>query len=287
METAIIIFFISVGLVVVVPILLLIIQGIRNYCRKQKRKKSTYQKADVKSAEVSRKKSTYQRTEDKSAEASRAEPIHKDSGRYVQSVSEAAGYGEFQIYECLNDYEKQGCKFLFNVYLPKNNGETTEIDVLMISPKGIFVFESKNLSGYIAGGENDQYWNQIKNDEWGDSVSNKFYNPIMQNNIHVKSLQEMLDYKYSVYSIVVFSEDCKLKDDIDLASGNTRVVTISDLEETVEAFYKYMNTDLSDSDIETVYNLLYPYTQVSDMVKIEHIRNIQDKYQSENKTHWL
>lgn len=262
METAIIIFFISVGLVVVVPVLLLIIQGIRNYCRKKKRKKSTYQ-----------------RTEDKSAEASRTEPIHKDSGRYVQSVSEAAGYGEFQIYECLNDYEKQGCKFLFNVYLPKNNGETTEIDVLMISLKGIFVFESKNLSGHIIGGENNQYWDQIKNDEWGNSVSNKFYNPIMQNNIHVKSLQEVLNYKYSVYSIVVFSEECILEDDIDLAGGNTQVVTISDLKETVETFYKYMSSDMSDSDIETAYNLLYPYTQVSDKVKIEHIRNIQDKYQ--------
>lgn len=49
METAIIIFFISVGLVVVVPILLLIIQGIRNYCQKRKRKKSTDQRTEDKS----------------------------------------------------------------------------------------------------------------------------------------------------------------------------------------------------------------------------------------------
>lgn len=86
----------------------------------------------------------------------------------------------------------------------------------------------------------------------------------------------------SVYSIVVFSEECILKDDIDLTNVNTQVIIISDLKETVEAFYKFMDSDMSDSDIETVYNSLYKYTQVSDSVKIEHIRNIQDKYQSEN-----
>ncbi len=266
METAIIIFFISVGLVVIVPILLLIIQGIRNYFRKRKRQKSVYQKTD-----------------DKSEKSLRTESIHQDGSRAdVRTVSETAGYGEAQIYECLKDYEKQGCRFLFNVYIPKNDGETTEIDALMISPKGIFVFESKNISGYITGGENDQYWIQKKTDEYGDGVSNKFYNPIMQNNTHVRSLKEVLDYECTVYSIVVFSDECILKDDIDSISGDTQVVTLSSLKETVEAFNKFMSSDMSDFDIETVYNLLYPYTQVSESVKNEHIKNIQNKYQSEN-----
>ena len=282
METAIIIFFISVGLVVVVPILLLIIQGIRNYFRKRKRQKSTYQKTEDKIAEASRKQSTYQKTEEKIAEASRTEPVHKDSGRNVQAVSEAAGYGEFQIYECLKDYEKQGCKFLFNVYLPKNNGETTEIDVLMISSKGVFVFESKNLSGNIVGSEKDQFWVQTTTDDQGERINRKFFNPIMQNDIHILSLRSVINFEYPVHSIVVFSDICTLYDDASLNSGDTRVITMSDLEETVGAFYKYMSSDLSDSDIETVYNSLYKYTQVSDKVKSEHIKNIQDKYQSEN-----
>ena len=38
-------------------------------------------------------------------------------------------------------------KILRNVYVPKENGETSEIDVLYITQKGIFVIESKNYSG--------------------------------------------------------------------------------------------------------------------------------------------
>lgn len=40
-------------------------------------------------------------------------------------------------------------KVLRNVYVPKDNGETSEIDVLFITQKGIFVFESKNYSGWM------------------------------------------------------------------------------------------------------------------------------------------
>ena len=54
-------------------------------------------------------------------------------------------------------FGKKG-KMLRNVYIPKGNGETSEIDVLYISRKGIFVFESKNYSGWIFGKESDQYW---------------------------------------------------------------------------------------------------------------------------------
>ena len=42
-------------------------------------------------------------------------------------------------------------KILQNIYVPRENGETSEIDVLYITQKGIFVIESKNYSGYIFG----------------------------------------------------------------------------------------------------------------------------------------
>ncbi len=62
-------------------------------------------------------------------------------------------YGEYLTYKYLKNFEASGAKFLFNIYIPKENGETTEIDVLMICSKGIFVFESKNYSGWIFGSE--------------------------------------------------------------------------------------------------------------------------------------
>lgn len=40
-------------------------------------------------------------------------------------------------------------QILRNVYVPKANGDTSEIDVIFITQKGIFVIESKNYSGWI------------------------------------------------------------------------------------------------------------------------------------------
>lgn len=268
MEDCILILSVFVGASVVIPILILIIHHIVE-ARRSKKKISYNNKKTLDNEAALCEKET--------------RPFKEENYSYFPAPVNLSSCGEQQVYEALKSYERQGCRFLFNVYIPKNDGKTTEIDVLMISPKGIFVIESKNFNGYIFGDEKNQYWNQVKADEFGGSVSNKFYNPIMQNEVHTKSLQEVLDYKYFVYSIVVFSGECIIKDDINLASGNTHVVTIDDLKETVEAFYNCMNSDMSDFDIEEVYNLLYPYTQVSEKVKIKHIKNIQDKYQSGNK----
>ena len=209
-------------------------------------------------------------------------PVEKE--RYFPLPVNADTYGEYQIYESLKDYEKQGCRFLFRLYIPVNREEVTEIDALMISPKGIFVFESKNFKGYVRGGENDRMWGQAKTDKEGNSKNIKFYNPIMQNEMHMKCLNRVLDFKYPLFSIVVFSEECVLTDDIDFSQGNTHVVSISELKEEVDTFYKYMMPERSDSeiDIEAVSRYLYRYTKVSDNVKAKHIQNIKDKYESES-----
>ena len=50
-------------------------------------------------------------------------------------------------------------KVLRNVYIPKDNNETSEI--LFITQKGIFVIESKNYSGWIFGSEKQYKWTMI------------------------------------------------------------------------------------------------------------------------------
>ena len=76
------------------------------------------------------------------------------------SSKEKGAYGEMLIENELNRLTPygQGEKILRNIYIPKDDGSTSEIDVLYISRKGIFVFESKNYSGWIFGKESDQYW---------------------------------------------------------------------------------------------------------------------------------
>ena len=106
---------------------------------------------------------------------------------------------------------------LRNIYIPKQNGGTSEIDLLYITEKGIFVIESKNYFGYVFGSEDSTNWTvtlYAGKDFWGRKKieKHKFYNPIMQNASHVKQLLNFLHEAFPTYSIIVFSDRCRLMD---------------------------------------------------------------------------
>lgn len=189
-------------------------------------------------------------------------------------------YGEYLAYDALKEFEKEGAKFLFNLYIPKKKGETTEIDLMMISRKGIFVFESKNYSGWIFGSESQRNWTQVLPVGNG-TRKESFYNPIMQNRGHIRSLVALIGEEYPTRSIIVFSDRCELKE-IDVESADIRVVKRDELRRVVDEIYQRETQDLlSPAQIETVYELLYPWTQVGDDVKARHIENIQKRLEED------
>jgi len=191
--------------------------------------------------------------------------------------------GEYLTYKCLKRYEAEGAKFLFNVYVPKANGETSEIDVMMIHHKGIFVLESKNYSGWIFGNETKKMWTQTLPAGRGRSRKESFYNPIMQNQSHIKHLKEFLGKPIQAWSVIVFSERCTLKK-VQLKSNDIYVIKRNRVARTVKNICKSIpNELLSDTDIIDIYNCLYPFTQVDSTVKEEHIKNIQAKMGKQEK----
>ena len=89
---------------------------------------------------------------------------------------------------------------LHNVTLPTPDG-TTQIDHIFVSRFGIFVVETKNIKGWIFGGENQAQWTQKI-----FKKSFKFQNPLRQNYKHVKTLETALDVPTeSIHSVVVFA----------------------------------------------------------------------------------
>ncbi len=185
-------------------------------------------------------------------------------------------YGEYLTYKYLKKFEASGAKFLFNIYIPKENGETTEIDVLMICSKGIFVFESKNYSGWIFGSETQKNWYQTLPTGRGRSHKELFYNPIMQNRTHIKHLKTFLSEQVPMRSIIVFSDRCTLKS-VQIKSNDISVINRYNVASVVSGICSQIPAKLlSESDIANIYNKLYPYTQVDAMVKAQHIANIHN-----------
>lgn len=194
---------------------------------------------------------------------------------YFKMLFDIGLHGEYLTYKYLKTYENKGMKFLFNCYIPKNDGETTEADVLLIGQSGIYVFESENYSGWIFGSENSRMWTQTL-PQGRDRKAHKeqFLNPIYQNKLHIQCLSEILHKKVPMHSIIVFSERCKFKN-LDIHNDSAEVIHRNEVGHIVNKIHLKYGNILTEDEIDTIYKQLYPYTQVSEQVKQEHIRAIE------------
>lgn len=89
---------------------------------------------------------------------------------------------------------------LHDLTLPTPDG-TTQIDHVIVSHFGVFVIETKYLTGWIFGDEGSRMWTQI--------IFRKrfrFQNPLHQNYKHLKAVQTLLDLDpRCLHSVVVFA----------------------------------------------------------------------------------
>lgn len=202
---------------------------------------------------------------------------HKDThNSYLGTLLDKGRYGEFLTYRELKQYETNGGKFLFNCYLPKDNGETTEADVILINEYGVFVFESKNYSGWIFGNEKSKTWTQTLPQGRGKSHKEHFLNPIMQNKLHIKWLKVLIGEDITIHSIIVFSERCTLKN-VECTSPNIYVIKRDSITKLIGKICSEQRQVLDKIEINRIYSKLYPYTQVAQSVKDNHIVDIQNK----------
>lgn len=185
-------------------------------------------------------------------------------------------FGEYDIFKRLKNWENENTKFLFNVYIPKEDGTTTEIDVLLISPRGLVVFESKNYSGWIFGNENNKNWTQTLPQGRGRSKKSHFLNPIIQNKGHIKHLKKLIGMELDIKSVIVFSDRCVFKD-LTITSNDIKVIHRHEVGATVTNLHKQsLDKELEADKIAEIYKKLLPFSQVEDCVKEQHIENIRE-----------
>ena len=104
-----------------------------------------------------------------------------------------------------------------------------------------------------------------------------FYNPIKQNRAHCKWLRRYLGDDTPLFSIVVFSERCKLKK-ITVDSPDVKVVKRDRLHATTCHIWDDSPDALSKADVEEVYARLRSLTQVTKKQKKNHAQNIKRQF---------
>lgn len=109
-----------------------------------------------------------------------------------------------------------------------------KIDHVVLLPYGIFVLETKNISGTIKGREEDEQWK---------NHNGNFINPIKQNNIHVQVLENYL-HVTGLHSVIVMANSNKPN------NLPANIVNLEELKPYIKSFNKWQK--YSEEEIKRI-----------------------------------
>ena len=179
--------------------------------------------------------------------------------------------GEQIVYRTLIDQihvpENQ---ILRNVYIPTTGGKTSEIDLLVVSKKGLLVFECKNYAGNVYGDAQRNKWIQYLGKK-----KSFFYNPFMQNRSHVKRLKKYLEAYGDITMIPMVAT---------IMRGNWKVKNYGPEDYLLgynshlkEILAKTPNSELMAQHFKAIMAKLQPLSRPDKSVRQEHIEQIRKK----------
>jgi hypothetical protein len=131
----------------------------------------------------------------------------KSGNRFFKTYFNKGHMGEFKLYRKLTQIVRKADIFT-NMYILGKNTTHTELDLVVLSDRGILLYEVKNYRGSIYGSKSEVYCTQVLS----YFIKNKFYNPIRQNYLHHKSLANYLNVNESeIVPIISFTNRSKLR----------------------------------------------------------------------------
>lgn len=121
-------------------------------------------------------------------------------------------------------------KIFNDIYIHNAEGNTVQIDHIVLSKFGLFVIETKNFKGWVFGNDFSEKWTvQIYKSK------RKFPSPIRQNYSHVKALQDLLESnEVPIVPIVCFTNNATIKSEF----KSNIVITTSQLKKAIKAYDK-------------------------------------------------
>lgn len=198
---------------------------------------------------------------------------HVSRNSFFKTFINKGFWGEYRIFATLEKLAKPH-HILTNLYIPRKDGTTTEIDLVYLTLQGIFVIESKNYSGWIFGNEKQKYWTQT----FENKQKFRFLNPIWQNSAHITALKDVLpeELNQHLHSLIVFNNQAVLKK-VTVTSEDIHVIKREQLKSTLQQISKTVSEPISTRQLSEIFHLLSTFTHADEQLKQQHITTIQAK----------
>jgi hypothetical protein len=188
---------------------------------------------------------------------------------------------------------------VFLNYMFGKGDKTTQIDHMVITRKAIFVLESKDYNGKVYADVHNQNWSQkleyVKStpsqytsySKYGKPYRKHYlkkhidvhtlYNPVLQNEGHIKSVKFYLsDMNIPIVNIVVFSNrgNLVLKE---YENKDLFIIHESDLQYIIKAYLDTRPKVISEKDLMYIENLLICLNTNSEQNALEHVNRLSKK----------
>ena len=158
-----------------------------------------------------------------------------NKGRQIDNLQRKGKIGEIFVAEILG-HDIDGEYYVFNNY--KQRDRISQIDHIVVNRHGVFVFETKNYSARIAGGEEDDNWTLYYN----NGNSRLVQNPIIQNQKHVEKIRRILPKNTPIFNYVILINGRML-------NNCKNVIDVSEIKTILN---RESDIVLSDNDIKRI-----------------------------------
>lgn len=174
-------------------------------------------------------------------------------------------FGEKKISNRLKKLESDKYIVLNDLLLKTEDGNTSQIDHLVISAYGIFVIETKNYKGWIFGNEKSDNWTQAIY-----SKKNYFRNPVKQNWSHIYALKSILKCYNNVryIPVVVFTGSAVLKNIV----SNAPVIYGCEVRKWITEYP--VENCVTLEEMKKIASVLQNENMKGKEIRKEHVRNI-------------
>lgn len=192
-----------------------------------------------------------------------------DRLRHPEEWQDEGKSGEQIVYRLLVDkIHVPENQILRNVYVPTEDGKTSEIDILVVSKKGLLVFECKNYAGNIYG--------DAKRNKWIQYLGKKksyFYNPFMQNRSHVKHLKKYLEAYGDIPAIPMVSTISRGKWKVKNCGPEDYLLGYNcHLQDILS---NTLDSELIGQHFKAIMTRLQPLSRPEESIREEHIKQIK------------
>ena len=177
-------------------------------------------------------------------------------------------FGERTVARKLSKLDKNNYKILHDLLLPSINGNFSQIDHVIISRFGIFCIETKAHVGIISGNIHEKEWMQTIYQK-----QTKFYNPLWQNNSHVRTIKNIISAQYPkvlIIPIIVFTKAKRV-----YAQGTTSLCNTDDLIQKIESYTNIIYDESVCNEIYAILSQAHVYDKRLREVHVQRVSNFK------------